>query len=496
MMASRTLLPRLLARASRPTIRPRHALPRTFALRPLTTSTPPKRAAEAAAPTSAPTAEPAPAWLHEKVDTAALWLRDSCRCAICVSPSSGQKSFATPDIPASIRPRSVSLSPQGELAVEWDNDIPSAAAQGHVSTYPASYLESLKFRKVLAEGERHDWNIVDRTIPYRAWDQGFIMKHVDRLDYNDFMHNDDAYWRALFDLEAYGLVFLKNVPTDPDQVAKVGLRIGNLQETFYGRTWDVVSKPDAENVAYTNSYLGLHEDMLYIQQPPRIQLLHCVENSCEGGESIFSDGNFAALTMINDPKEKRNVELLRNYLVRYHYDKHPFFYRRARPVFNVKRDDEGNEELVNIWWSPPFQAPNPPHVTDAEHKEHREWHAAMQRFEGILSAPENVYEMKLEPGECALFDNRRVLHGRKAFNTGRGTRWLRGTYVSDEDFRSRMRSAEKGRVEAYRRERGLEGKRLRDAEDMLAGYGSLGRWLGGPGELPAEAVEGRLGRNA
>ena len=64
-------------------------------------------------------------------------------------------------------------------------------------------------------------------------------------------------------------------------------------------------------MAYTNAYLGLHEDMLYIQQPPRIQLLHCIENSCEGGESIFSDGNHAALSMMNDPAEKENVEMLK-----------------------------------------------------------------------------------------------------------------------------------------------------------------------------------------
>lgn len=489
-MASRTaMLPRLLSRASRPATRARPLpglLPRAF-----TTSPAQRKPAEAA--TAAPAAAPAPAWLHEKVATASLWLRDSCRCPLCVSPSSGQKSFATPDIPSSVRPRSVRVSAEGELAVEWDNDIPSAAARNHVSTYSPEYLESLKFRKVLKKGEASDWNVVDRTIPYRAWDGAFISKHVERIGYDDFMHSPDAYWRALFDLEAYGLVFLKDVPRTEGAVADVGLRVGNLQETFYGRTWDVVSKPDAENVAYTNSYLGLHEDMLYIQQPPRIQLLHCVENSCEGGESIFSDGNFAALSMMNDPEEARNVELLRNFLVRYHYDKHPFFYRQARPVFNVKRDDEGREELVNIWWSPPFQAPNPPHVTDGAHSEHREWHAAMQRFEGLLSAPGNVYEMKLEPGECALFDNRRVLHGRKAFSVASGTRWLRGTYVSDEDFRSRMRSADKGAVEGYRAARGL-GRGVRDAEEMLAGYGSLGGWLSGPGGLPKEAVEGRIGR--
>lgn len=492
-MASRTLLPRLLA-ASRPAIRPAKPALRRIA-RPLSTTPSRRKSAEAAPAANAQPTDAAPAWLHEKVGTAALWLRDSCRCPICVSPSSGQKSFATPDIPSGIRPRSVRVSQAGELAVEWENDIPGAAAQGHVSTYSPEYLDSLKFRKRLAEGEPNDFSIVDRTIPYQAWNAATIKKHVDELEYEDFMAGGDAYWKAIFDLEAFGLVFLKNVPREEGAVADVGLKVGNLQETFYGRTWDVVSKPDAENVAYTNAYLGLHEDMLYIQQPPRIQLLHCIENSCEGGESIFSDGNHAALSMMNDPAEKENVEMLRNNLVRYHYNKHPFFYRRARPVFNVKRDDEGSEELVNIWWSPPFQAPNPPYGDDEGMAAHRAWLGAMKRFEGLLSAEENVYEVKLEPGQCVLFDNRRVLHGRKAFNTGAGTRWLRGTYVSDEDFRSRMRSAKGKAVEGYVRGKGLEGgKRVRNAEDMMAGYGSLGGWLSGPGGLPAEALEGRLGR--
>ena len=44
---------------------------------------------------------------------------------------------------------------------------------------------------------------------------------------------------------------------------------------------------------------------------------------------------------------------------------------------------------------------------------------------------------------------------------------MRGTYVSDEDFRSRMRSAKGKAVEGYVRGKGLEGgKRVRNAEDM------------------------------
>ena len=38
--------------------------------------------------------------------------------------------------------------------------------------------------------------------------------------------------------------------------------LGYPRETFYGRTWDVVSLHDAKNIAYTNVSLGLHMDLL------------------------------------------------------------------------------------------------------------------------------------------------------------------------------------------------------------------------------------------
>lgn len=161
----------------------------------------------------------------------------------------------------------------------------------------------------------------------------------------------------------------------------------------------------------------------------------------------------------------------------------------------MRTDDKGNKELINPWWSPPFQAPNPPYGRDVDHAQHRAWHKALQTFERHLNAEANVHEYKLMPGECVLFDNRRVMHGRKAFNTGSGYRWLRGTYLADEDFRAKMRSADVTSVKAYKQERGLEGpaSKLKNADKRMAGYGSLGMWLRTPTkELPQEALEGML----
>jgi len=57
-------------------------------------------------------------------------------------------------------------------------------------------------------------------------------------------------------------LFLRNVPDSEKSVEEIAGRIGTLKDTFYGRTWDVKSKPKAKNIAYTQSFLGLHMDLL------------------------------------------------------------------------------------------------------------------------------------------------------------------------------------------------------------------------------------------
>jgi alpha-ketoglutarate-dependent taurine dioxygenase len=58
--------------------------------------------------------------------------------------------------------------------------------------------------------------------------------------------------------------------------------------------WDVQSVEAAENIAYSNKKLGWHQDLLYFESPPGIQLLHCKEQAEEGGETGFMDAVEAA----------------------------------------------------------------------------------------------------------------------------------------------------------------------------------------------------------
>lgn len=98
--------------------------------------------------------------------------------------------------------------------------------------------------------------------PHVLWDDKSMQENVLWLTYDEYMNTSEGLLKGLKQLQDYGLFFLKGVPTKDQEVATVAERIGHLRHTFYGRTWDVKSVPEAKNIAYTNLNLGLHMDLL------------------------------------------------------------------------------------------------------------------------------------------------------------------------------------------------------------------------------------------
>ncbi len=67
-----------------------------------------------------------------------------------------------------------------------------------------------------------------------------------------------------------------------------------MRETNYGHVFDVISKPQPNNLACTAGALGVHTDNPSRDPAPGLQLLHCLEASGSGGESLVVDGFLAA----------------------------------------------------------------------------------------------------------------------------------------------------------------------------------------------------------
>ena len=71
---------------------------------------------------------------------------------------------------------------------------------------------------------------------------------------------------------------------------------------------------------------------------------------------------------------------------------------------------------------------------------------AALRYVFRLAATADLYvQVKLAPGDLLSFDNRRILHGRSAFDPTSGDRWLRGCYGEREEVQSRLRIAARRR---------------------------------------------------
>ncbi len=350
-----------------------------------------------------------------------------------MDPSTKQKTFQTSDIRASaIQARRLTQLGEADIQLEWLNDVPGFGPD-HVSTFNGTFFIE-------------NWTAFERLdVRYRThtpilWDKAKMENAVKWVPYDKYMSSDAILEGALDHLARYGLVFLYDVPSSEESVIDIGTRIGPLRDTFYGRTWDVKSKPNPENVAYTHQHLGLHMDLLYMQNPPGLQLLHCLKATCSGGNSLFSDSFRAVSRMQED--SRFYYESLRRFPVTYHYHNNGQHYRFTRPTLEISRDrsSSARPSLTAVNWSPPFQAPFEVDIGSEEDGDRLcQYITSASRFADLVEAREALFELKLEEGQCVVFNNRRTLHARRAFDVGSGERWLKGAYVDTDVFQSRLR---------------------------------------------------------
>ncbi|KAF2211571.1 hypothetical protein CERZMDRAFT_68681 [Cercospora zeae-maydis SCOH1-5] len=393
------------------------------------------------------------------VSLAPVALRDLCSCPLCVDTSTKQKLFYTPDIPSNIAAKTVSAD-SNSVTITWTNDVPGYNDE-HVTEIPISTL-----RRIMETGKPE----VDvPRIPRTLWDAATFTKDTTDFTYDEYMSDDTVLLKAVKQLQSHGLLFVTDVPEDEESVARLAERIGPLKTTFYGKTWDVRSVPDAKNVAYTAQNLGFHMDLMYLEQPPHLQLLHCIRSSSSGGASLFSD-SFKAVQELGETDMESFATL--SYLgVQFHYD-HPgdHYYHQTRTVIEPQpflgragcsvRHWQGASTakqhfVSSVAWSPPFQGPfrlrvdrrtgdeaDSPAETAARYGRFvTRWHKAASKFNAMIHREDHIHERLMKPGECVIFDNRRVLHARRAFDVGDvgKERWLKGAYIDKDPYLSKLK---------------------------------------------------------
>ena len=66
----------------------------------------------------------------------------------------------------------------------------------------------------------------------------------------------------------------------------------------------------------------------------------------------------------------------------------------------------------------------------------------------IINDPGMAVGFKLEPGDCFIVDNTRVLHGRTGYQAAAGSRWLQGCYAGKDGLLSTLAVLEEQREAA------------------------------------------------
>lgn len=235
-----------------------------------------------------------------------------------------------------------------------------------------------------------------------------------------------ADWLANF-LE-YGFIIFTGVPTESKTVLQVGSAFGYVRDTNFGTYFDVRTVPDANDLAYTSRFLDPHTDNPYRSPVPGVQLLHCLANETTGGLSTLVDGFAAAAALrAQDPE---SFGILARTPVRFRFRDIDTELVRSAPL--IEMDGAMGVEAINF-------SPRLDYVPLLRPQELAAYFRARKALDHLLRSPRFEIRFLLGSGDLMMMDNRRLLHGRTAFDPREGLRHLQGCYIDLDGPRSLYR---------------------------------------------------------
>lgn len=348
----------------------------------------------------------------------AMWLRDNALDDKTRSAGNGQRLITILDIPAGTRIGAASIK-GGALEIVF---VPEAKA----ARFPAAWLEAHAYDRV--ELRKSGWT----GGPVERWTGATMQNSVPRASYAAASHDRNVLREWLAAVRRFGFAVMDGLPAESGALCKVSDLFGYIRETNYGRWFEVRAEVNPSNLAYTNLSLQAHTDNPYRDPVPTLQILACIENTVEGGESSVVDGFAVAEALQAENPE--GFRLLSSYPARFEYAVSSGVRLQAkRPMIELGPDGE----LICIRFNNRSLAP----TVDVPFAEMDKYYAAYRRFAGLIEDTAFEVTFKLEAGQAFIVDNTRVMHARKAFS-GSGKRWLQGCYADKDGLLSTLAAIE------------------------------------------------------
>ncbi len=324
-----------------------------------------------------------------------FWLRHQCDC--CRHPLTRERTLRPSDVPLEITPRSVALSPDfARLFVVW----PEGACE-HASDYALDWLRANAYARDAGALASPPSDTTSVELRAEAFGSGEALAH-----------------EAVARVRGSGAVLVRGAGLDTeawiDAFIAQGLRV---IPTHFGRIEDLrtdnTTNQNTDQLGYTDAAVDLHSDQPFLAEPPRFQMLHCMQPADAGGDSQVADARAAAEYLRRT--DLHAYELLSSVPIRFHRVQKSFEKLHVSPLLEL-RDGELHRVRSSYFTMAPQLAP---------FERMEAWYRACQRWERLVGDPRNHYHFRLGAGDFLLYDNWRMLHARTSF---RGARWVRGVY--------------------------------------------------------------------
>jgi len=337
------------------------------------------------------------------------WLRDNCPTSF--DPQTRERVF---DIFAADRAPEADAAHivDGVLEIVWKGD-------GHVTRHDLGWL---------AQYARGTPRPDPAVLPRRPWYADHYPA-IARFSQPALKQDARQVRQWIVALLVEGIAIVTDMPDSDGGLTETAELIGAVRPTFFGAYYEVRTHIDPTNLAYTAGALELHTDTPAEEPAPGVQFLHCRANSVEGGNSLFLDG----VAVANDLRESHpeDFALLAETSIPYYCEHETYDMRSRQRVIELDADGAVSGVTISQHMADVFDLPQ--RFLDR-------YYPAFCRFGRMLQGEKYVMRFRLNAGECIVFDNHRVVHGREAYAATSGDRYLHGCYTDRGELRSTYRA--------------------------------------------------------
>ena len=267
---------------------------------------------------------------------------------------------------------------------------------------------------------------VIKKIKKVEWDSSFT--NFKNFEFEDNFFNEKVMYEALVDFYKFGFVIFKDVPTKDNFIKNFANSIGSIRRTNFGEFFNVKSKPNPNDLAYTSLALAPHTDNPYRNPVPCIQMLHCIENEVNGGLSTLVDGYTVTEKLKKDFRDYYNI--LTEVKVRFQFIDQSVILEDWAEM--IQLNEKG--EFKQVRFSPRLDF-----VPLMEKNKLELFYSARKKISELYNSDQYRVEFKLNPGDLLMMDNYRLLHGRTSYDANQGNRFLQGCYIDYDSTEGKLK---------------------------------------------------------